>query len=60
MLKDPFGREIMTVKEVSDYFQIHEQTVYKLANSGKLRGAFKVGFLWRFVREKIEGGNEKD
>jgi excisionase family DNA binding protein len=34
--------EILTVKEVSELLKIHEGTVYKMANEGRIP-AFKIG-----------------
>ena len=45
--------EILTVKEVADYFKLTEKTAYCLAAEGKLPG-FKVGGSWRFKREDVE------
>ena len=43
----------MTVPEVSEYLQLAESTVYKLAKERKLPGR-KVGGAWRFSRKGLE------
>jgi len=47
------SEEMMTVKEVADYLQIHTSTVYRLVDQRKLP-AFKVGNGWRFKLLTIE------
>jgi excisionase family DNA binding protein len=44
--------EILTVKEVSELLKIHEGTVYKMANEGRIP-AFKIGSEWRFRKDQI-------
>lgn len=39
--------EILTLKELAEYFKLTEKTAYRLAAEGKLPG-FKVGGSWRF------------
>lgn len=43
----------MTVREVAVYLNVHEKTVYRLAQRRELP-AFKVAGAWRFKREDIE------
>ena len=43
----------MTVPEVSEYLQLAESTIYKLAKERKLPGR-KVGGAWRFSRKGLE------
>lgn len=45
--------EFMSIKEVAEYLGIHEITVYKLANEGKLP-CLKIGGLWRFQKDILE------
>ena len=40
-------KEIMTVKQVADYLQMDEHTVYKLAHSGQIP-FLKIAGQWRF------------
>jgi excisionase family DNA binding protein len=46
-------REVMTVKEVSDYLEVHPRTVYNYAKAGKIP-AFKIGSDWRFYKVSIK------
>jgi len=50
--------ELITIKEVADFLQIAEKTIYRLAAEGKIP-AFKVGGSWRFKRNEIEDWLEK-
>jgi excisionase family DNA binding protein len=43
----------MTVREVADYLNVNEKTVYRLAQRRELPG-FKVAGAWRFQRADIE------
>ena len=45
--------DILTIKQVSDFLQVNERTIYKLAKSGDIP-SFKVGGQWRFKREDID------
>ena len=42
-------KEIMTVKQVAEYLQIDERTIYKLARSG-LIPSLKIAGQWRFKK----------
>ncbi|MBN67301.1 MAG: DNA-binding protein [Rickettsiales bacterium] len=44
----------MTIREVAEYLQLTEKTMYRLAAEKKIPG-FKVGGAWRFKRQEIEG-----
>ncbi len=46
-------KEIMTVKQVSEYLQMDEHTVYKLARKG-LIPSLKIAGQWRFKKEVID------
>jgi len=46
-------REILTIKEVADYLQVNERTMYRLANKGEVP-AFKVANAWRFRKCDID------
>jgi excisionase family DNA binding protein len=48
----------MTVREVANYLNVDEKTVYRLAQKGELPG-FKVAGTWRFKREDIDQWIEK-
>ena len=45
--------DIVTVKEVSEYFRVHPSTVYRLLKKKQIP-AFKMGSDWRFNQESIE------
>ncbi len=46
-------KEIMTVKQVAEYLQMDEHTVYKLARSC-LIPSVKIAGQWRFKKELID------
>jgi len=41
-------KEIMTVKQVAEYLQMDEHTIYKLSRSGKIP-SIKIAGQWRFI-----------
>lgn len=43
----------MTVRDVANYLNVDDKTVYRLAQRGDLPG-FKVAGTWRFKREDID------
>ena len=44
---------IMDIKEVSTYLKIKEQTVYRLAQTGKIP-AIKIGGQWKVKQEHLD------
>lgn len=46
--------DIMEAKEVADLLRVSVRTVVRLAERGEIV-AFKVGDLWRFHRDDVEG-----
>ena len=46
-------REILTVKQVAEYLQMDEHTIYKLARSGQIP-SIKIAGQWRFKKEVID------
>ena len=46
-------KEIMTVKQVAEYLQMDEHTVYKLARAG-LIPSLKIAGQWRFKKDVID------
>ena len=46
-------KEIMTVKQVADYLQMDEHTVYRLARSGEIP-SIKISGQWRFMKGLID------
>jgi len=45
--------EILTSKQVMEYFQISKVTLLKLIHEGKIR-SFKVGKNYRFKKSELE------
>ncbi len=45
-------KEIMTVKQVSEYLQMDEYTIYKLARSGQIP-SLKIASQWRFYIKSL-------
>lgn len=43
----------LTVKQVAEYLQVNERTIYKLAQAGKIP-CFKVAGTWRFWKRDID------
>jgi excisionase family DNA binding protein len=39
--------KLMTIKEVAEYLQLEEHTIYKMARKGEIP-AFKIAGQWRF------------
>jgi len=46
-------KEIMTVKQLAEYLQMDEHTVYKLARSGQIP-SLKIAGQWRFKKDVID------
>ena len=46
-------KEYLTIREVSEYLKLPEETVYKYARGGRIP-ASKVGRYWRFERDEID------
>jgi len=45
--------KLMTVKEVAEYLQLDEHTVYRMARKGEIP-AYKIAGQWRFKKKLIE------
>ncbi len=45
--------EIMTVKQIAEYLQMDEHTIYKLARSGQIPSV-KIAGQWRFKKDIID------
>lgn len=52
-MKKEKEKEIMTVKQVAEYLQMDEHTIYKLSRSGKIP-AIKIAGQWRFKKDLID------
>ena len=46
-------KEILTTKEVAEFFHIHPLTVHRYAREGKIP-AFKIGSDWRFHKRQLD------
>lgn len=44
---------MMDIKEVANYLKIKEQTVYRLAQNGKIP-ALKIGGQWKVKKEHLD------
>lgn len=51
--------QIMTLHEVAYYLGLHDLTIYRLIQEGKIPAA-KVGGSWRFKKDVIDRWIEKD
>jgi len=52
-IEERMAKDILTVREVAEYLQVTERTLYRLAQEGKIP-AFKVGNSWRFRRGDLD------
>ena len=48
-----FDDEVLTIDELASFLKLKRQTIYRLAQQGKLPGA-KIGKEWRFRKSIIE------
>jgi excisionase family DNA binding protein len=49
----PMVREVMDIRQASDYLGISPDTLYKYASEGFVP-AFKLGNRWRFKRSRLD------
>jgi excisionase family DNA binding protein len=49
----PEVREVMNIRQASDYLGISSDTLYKYASEGFVP-AFKLGNRWRFKRSRLD------
>lgn len=45
--------DLITIKQVAEFLNLAEKTVYRMANDGEIP-AFKIGGSWRFKRSEVE------
>ena len=45
--------KLWTVKDVAEYLQLDEHTIYRMARKGEIP-AYKIAGKWRFKKEMIE------
>jgi excisionase family DNA binding protein len=50
---------LMTIEEVASYLRLSKDTVYRMAQAGKIP-ASKVGTQWRFRQEDVDAWLEKN
>ncbi len=53
------NKEIMTARQVAEYLQMDERTIYKLARNGMVP-SMKVLGQWRFKRRLIDDWIERE
>lgn len=46
-------KQVMTARQLSEYLQLNEMTIYKLAREGKIP-ATRIGRSWRFRKDLID------
>lgn len=46
-------RDVLTVKDIAEYLNLHPMTVYKYVKEGNIP-AFKIGATWRIRRDSIK------
>ena len=47
------SKEVLTVKDVAEYLDVHPMTVYKYVQDGRIP-AFKIGDSWRIRMYSIQ------
>ncbi len=45
-------KDVMTIKDVAEYLDVHPMTIYKYVKNGKIP-AFKIGTSWRIRKDSI-------
>jgi excisionase family DNA binding protein len=54
-------KEVMTLREASEYLGISPDTLYKYLSEDKIRGvAFKLGNRWRFKKDLLDRWMERN
>ncbi len=51
--------ELMTLEEVATYLRLSKDTLYRMAQTGKIP-ASKVGTQWRFRRSEVDAWLEQN
>ena len=46
--------DLMSIGDVQEALYISKNKVYDLLNSGELKGAFRIGRVWKIPRECVE------
>ena len=47
------NESVLTIRQIAEYLNVTERTIYNLLQRGELPG-FKVGVAWRFRKEDID------
>lgn len=53
------SKEVLTIKGVADYLDVHPMTIYKYVKEGRIP-AFKIGASWRIRRNSIRKWMEEN
>ena len=47
------SKQVMTVKDVASYLDVHPMTIYKYVKDGRIP-AFKIGNSWRIRKDSMQ------
>ena len=47
------AKQVMTVKDVAEYLDVHPMTIYKYVRDGRIP-AFKIGDSWRIRKDAMQ------
>ncbi len=47
------SKQVMTVKDVASYLNVHPMTIYKYVKDGRIP-AFKIGDSWRIRKDSMQ------
>ncbi|MBU4312463.1 MAG: helix-turn-helix domain-containing protein [Candidatus Omnitrophica bacterium] len=47
------AKQVMTVKDVASYLDVHPMTIYKYVKDGRIP-AFKIGDSWRIRKDSMQ------
>ena len=47
------SKEVLTVKDIAEYLDVHPMTIYKYVREGKIP-AFKIGKSWRIRKDSMQ------
>ena len=52
-------KEVMTIKDVAEYLDVHPMTIYKYVKQGKIP-ALKIGASWRVRKDSMKKWMEEN
>jgi excisionase family DNA binding protein len=52
-MKQKTAPDVLTAGELAKLMRVHPFTVTRLARQGRIKGAFRMGGVWRFPTRKI-------